>query len=67
MRRDTKRHSDYCEGHTRKRERKAFVDFGAAGAAFSLVLAFQLVKQLLDRQCGPAWPFFLFLVKFVQG
>src|SRR6266702_8046985 len=38
MRRDTQRHSDYCEGHTRKRERKSFVYFGAAGAALPLVL-----------------------------
>ena len=40
VRRDTQRHSDYCEGHTRKRERKAFVYFGAAGAAFPLVFTF---------------------------
>mgnify|MGYP003694177861 CR=1 FL=1 len=66
VRRDTQRHSDYCEGHTRKRERKPFVYFGAAGAALPFVFAFQLFEQLLDRQRGTARPFFLFLVKLLE-
>src|SRR6266513_5741245 len=66
VRRDTQRHSDYCEGHTRKRERKPFVYFGAAGAALPLVLACQLFDQLLDRQRGTARPFFLFVVKLLE-
>ena len=40
MRGDTQRHPDDCKRHTRERERKAFIDFGPAGAAFPLVLTF---------------------------
>src|SRR6266496_4222814 len=67
MRRDAKRNSDYRERNTCKRKRKPFIDFGAAGAAFAFVLAFQLLQQLFDGQRRSARPFFLFVVKLLEA
>src|ERR1051326_6362562 len=66
MSRDAKWDSDDRECHAREWKGKAFVDFSAAGAAFFLVLAFQLLKQLLDGQRRTAGPLFLFFVKVVK-
>src|SRR5215510_4153726 len=67
MRRYTERHTNDRERHAGKRKRKAFVDLRAAGAALALVLAFLLLKQLLDRQRRAAGPFLLFLVQLFKA
>jgi len=48
VRSDAKWYTDNRKRDASERERKAFVYFSPAGAAFSLVLTLQLLEQLLD-------------------